>query len=671
MKKKRNIIIGLISLIVVGLVAILIFWLLNDKNKLTVQERAWLDDNVNTIQNINIINNANVFGKNATGIFYDFLNDFSLEYGMQINPITYTTDAMPSGIALGVKNEIGAKDIVFYTDHYVLVSSKDETIRDLNDLKGKTIGVLNLNYNYVANYLKDVTLNSYENKEALTNALGTEVEYLIVPLMQSLDEILSKNYFVLYHFGDIKNYYVMQTTDETLSIILTKYFYKWQDNITNYFNDHEFSLFVETLKVSESEIAKLQSVVHNYGFVNNSPYEVIMGGEYGGIVAVYLSNFSEFANVEFKFIKYANMTKFKEAIANKKVNMYFNYANLKNDDPLVKGPVIPYVIASFKDNSAVINSLNSLANKTVYVEKDSKLHEYLKTLPGVTIKTFTQVKELAKVKKMDESYLLIDKNVYLYHADSELKKYAARYEGYLNGNYEFKLNDEEILSKLFSNYLKTLDFKEMEIIGLQNHEATVKAGSIMSRIAKYIIYLIVIVLIIMLILIRKSRKITIARRIKKDDKMKFIDQLTSLKNRNYLSENISVWNNNTIYPQAIVVIDLNRLQEINDLHGYEEGDKQIQAAANALIKTQLDNSEIMRTDGNEFVIYIVGYNEKQITNYIHKLSKEINKLPYDFGAEFGWSMIMDNIKTIEDAMNEAVEDMKKQKANENEKETKR
>ena len=143
--------------------------------------------------------------------------------------------------------------------------------------------------------------------------------------------------------------------------------------------------------------------------------------------------------------------------------------------------------------------------------------------------------------------------------------------------------------------------------------------------------------------------------------MRFIDQLTLLKNRNYLSENIKVWNNNTIYPQTILVIDLNHVQSINDTKGYEEGDKQIKAAANVLIKTQLDNSDIIRSDGNEFVVYLVGYNQKQVTNYIHKLNKEFKKLPYEYGAEFGYSMIIDDIKTIEDALNEATKILKKQK----------
>ena len=80
-----------------------------------------------------------------------------------------------------------------------------------------------------------------------------------------------------------------------------------------------------------------------------------------------------------------------------------------------------------------------------------------------------------------------------------------------------------------------------------------------------------------------------------------------------------------------------------------------------LIKTQLDNSDIIRTDGNEFVVYLVGYSQKQLTNYIHKLNKELKKLPYNYGAEFGYSMIIDDIKTIEDALNEATKALKKQK----------
>ena len=136
---------------------------------------------------------------------------------------------------------------------------------------------------------------------------------------------------------------------------------------------------------------------------------------------------------------------------------------------------------------------------------------------------------------------------------------------------------------------------------------------------------------------------------------------SSVRFRDEVNKNYKEWSNNTIYPQAIIVMDLNHVQSINDIKGYEEGDKQIKAAANVLIKTQLDNSDIIRTDGNEFVVYLVGYSQKQLTNYIHKLNKELKKLPYNYGAEFGYSMIIDDIKTIEDALNEATKALKKQK----------
>ena len=150
-------------------------------------------------------------------------------------------------------------------------------------------------------------------------------------------------------------------------------------------------------------------------------------------------------------------------------------------------------------------------------------------------------------------------------------------------------------------------------------------------------------------------------KLNEEDKMKFIDQLTSLKNRNYLNENIANWNKNTIYPQATIIIDLNSVRSINDQLGYEQGDAQIKAAANVLIKTQLDNTDIMRTDGNEYLIYLVGYQEKQVVSYIRKLYKEFKNLPYEHGASIGYSMITNDTKTIEDSINESVEDMRKKK----------
>ena len=61
------------------------------------------------------------------------------------------------------------------------------------------------------------------------------------------------------------------------------------------------------------------------------------------------------------------------------------------------------------------------------------------------------------------------------------------------------------------------------------------------------------------------------------------------------------------------------------------------------------------------MIYLVGYDEKQIVTYIKKLNKELKEIKHNFGAAIGYSMILDEIKTIDDAINEATIDMRNNK----------
>ena len=668
MKKKKSIIIIIISILVVIGIAIGLYFILNDKDKLTVSERNWVNQNIGTIQNINVINNVNVFSKNGSGVFYDFISDFETEYGLSINPITFNEGSNPSGISFGVKNIVDDNDILFYTDHYVLVGKNNDYISTEEDLNGKNIDILSKDLSYVSKYVKkasNVVFKQFENIDEILLDMNENETYMLVPLMEYLDTILSKDYKVVYHFSDIKEYYVLSLSDDKLSSVLKKYYNKWNNEFDNVYNDNLFKTFTSAMNITDTEVDSMQSITYNYGFVNASPYEVILGGKYGGIVAVYLSNFSKFADIEFNFVKYKTFNKFMKAVNNKDIDLYFNYYNFTDDFYQTDGISIEYVIAARRDNSTVIKSIYSLIGETVYVQENSKIYDYIKNISDINIKTFSTTKDLFKLNKKDV-FIILDKNTFDYYSDNKLDNYTGRYEDFISNEYTFKVRTNSALYRLLDKYIGVMDENKLVIEGLNNHYDTIKSGNIITKIAEYILLILLLVVLIIFIIFKKSKRISIARKIKKDDKMKFIDQLTSLKNRNFLNENIETWNNNTIYPQTIVVIDLNKIQEINDLYGYNEGDKQIKALANILVKTQLDNSEIMRTDGNEFVIYLVGYSQKQVSNYIFKLNKEIKKLPYEFGAEFGFSMIQDDIKTIEDALNEAVEDMKKNKENSNE-----
>ena len=668
MKTKKYALIGVIAVILLVALAIVLF-LIKNANNLTINEKNWLDQMRTSGQviNVNVINNADVFGSNGSGVFYDFLNDFKNEYELNINEVTYEYNASISGVTLGVKNNLNDNDKVIYTDHYVLVSKSVGSLSSIYDINGKNVGILNSDVSFVSNYLSAITIN-YKTYDSISGVLSSieENDYILVPLHLYLKEILQRDLKINYHLSDINVYYTLTTTDGEFSSILNKYYETWEETFKSQYNEHLFNLMVSSLNISSTELDAMRSMNYAYGYINNSPYEVISNGNYGGVAAVYLKGFIDFADVDFHFTKYRNFNRFAKAVAKDKVDVYFGYSNLSNEFYKTEsGLPVDYVIIANTKNDIVVNSINSLIGHEVYVDKNSVFANFLNTTSGIIVKNYSNSKELLKLNKKDK-IAIVDKNIFEYYKNHGLENYSARYENTLNYVYGFNVKTSGAMYKLLNEYVNITDPNHILNQGLYNHAKTVKTGMIFSLIAKYFIAFVFIGTIALVIFIRKTKKIVIAKKIRKDDKLRFIDQLTLLKNRNYLSENIKKWSNNNIYPQAVLVIDLNRLQSINDIEGYDEGDKQIKAAANALIKTQLDNSDIIRTDGNEFVVYMVGYSQKQITNYIHKLTREFKKLPYNYGAEFGYSMILDDIKTIEDALNEATKILKEKKV-ENEK----
>jgi len=193
--------------------------------------------------------------------------------------------------------------------------------------------------------------------------------------------------------------------------------------------------------------------------------------------------------------------------------------------------------------------------------------------------------------------------------------------------------------------------------GIERLNASILEDSTLEQVYTIVLAIIftpIIVLTIIYLVVKKKKQI---KKVKIQDRHKYTDMLTSLKNRNYLNAKMKEWEDCEVFPQSIVMVDLNNVKYVNDNYGHEEGDELIIKAAGILVNTQLENSEIIRTDGNEFLIYLVGYSDRQISTYTRKLSKEMKNLPHEFGAAVGYSMITDEIKTLDDAINEATLEM--------------
>ena len=225
-------------------------------------------------------------------------------------------------------------------------------------------------------------------------------------------------------------------------------------------------------------------------------------------------------------------------------------------------------------------------------------------------------------------------------------------------DYKFMVkNNNEAFFDLFNYIINTNSYYNYRNSGIENLRLSLIKDSTLEQIYTLVLIIIFTPLIIigLFYLYLKSKKKK--KQIKITNRHKYTDMLTSLKNRNYLNMKMQEWEDCQVFPQSIVIVDLNNIKYVNDNYGHEEGDQLIIKAAGVLVNTQLENSEIIRTDGNEFLIYLVGYSERQISTYTKKLSKEMKNLPHEFGAAVGYSMITDEIKTLDDAINEATLEM--------------
>lgn len=666
MKRKKKLIITIVSLVLVAIAGIFVYYnYFYDANKLNISEKEWINDNKANIISFNVPSELNVFGKDGKGVFYDYIEDLSKKYNINIDK-KITPISGGTGIGFSVTKDISDKDLLFYQDHYVIVGRDYEVITSVSDLNGKTIGGLSDGISRLnSSYKTSITFNTYETKDKLITAMTNKnINYMLIPLNEYLDEIITKNYNIIYHLDNlVLNYYIKLGDNDKFNSIVTKYYNIWKkESLENSYYSNLYELYVEKLGLTELETDTLTNKVYTFGFVNTTPYHALSSSKYGGMIIEYLKDFSKFSNVEFKYNKYKNYNSLIKAFNNKKVDLIFNDTSLTSKNYFIKTNINEkfYIISPLEKNH-LYNDLSEISNETIYVIENSELSKYLKTKNNIKLEEVSNEKKLIKQAKKGQ-LIALDSSTYEYYQNNKINNYYVSYTGYTTDNYTFKyVNNTDTFHKLFKAYVNRLSSKDMLRNGLLSYEQAETNGNAASTIAKYALIIISVSVAVTGIVIYSKKHIKINSKIRKDEKLKYVDMLTSLKNRNYLNERINIWNQNTIYPQAIIVIDLNNIKYLNDTFGHEEGDKQIMAAANILHQTQLDNTEIMRTDGNEFMIYLVGYQEKQVINYLKKLVKEFNELPYEYGAAFGFSMIVDDLKLIDDAINEATIQMRENK----------
>lgn len=676
-KNKKKKILFILIPIIIAVIIIFIATSINKKNDkngvFSVLEKRWIEKNQSKVIDVSVINDLPIFGEDGEGVFFDFLNDFTKENKIEFNMLPYslekTLTSKEYSFETSKKSKVSSNELLFYSDNYVLISKDNNKVKNFSDLKNTTIGALESDLNMIKSYLsddEDVIFNSYVDINSIIKAINNnDILYAVVPKNLYIDQIFENNYYIVYDIPEITTNYIFKVNGDNsvLNSILKKYYIRWSKNkLDKSYNDRLFDLYFDKKKIDDVTKADFLSKEYTYGFVKNLPYESKVNDQFIGYNSEILDEFAKRMGISFKVKEYGSVKALTKALNDGKVDVAFNYYNYSDlDKKNFDSTFSPYqekvvVLTSNNNVETSVSSLKGLKGMDV-IMIDDKISNYLKNRLEVSIKTYRNAKSLFN-NMNDNSVVVLDYNLYNYYRNTDLKDYKIIYEEDIDTEYNFitlNTNRNKAFNGLFKYYISTLDS------GLYQARAYVKLQSDNKLVDMKYIYVLILTFVIIFVLTLYFKKEKSINTIKKSEKIKYVDHLTSLKNRNYLNQNYQKWQNNKIYPQAIIIIELNKIGHINDVYGHEEGDMVIKKAANILINNQLEQSDIVRTNGDEFLIYMVGYEETKVIAYMRKLYKEFKTLPYNFGVLLGYSMIQDDIKTIDDAMNEAVLEIKTSK----------
>ena len=666
-KISKIIILSIIALIFTISLVIFILNYTKDDSSFSIIEKNWLSNHSSKMIDVSVYNDIPIYGQDGEGVIFSYLDEFTNKYDVTFNKLSYLTSGKNSlkEVAfriLDYNTELTENDILLYRDYYVILGKDVDTINDIDDLKNKTLGILDndlSNIRYFLNDLADIKITTCKDTDELFKLLDSkDVMYIALPNNMYLDKILENDLEVVFHINELYKKYVLTiSNDNTFRNIMKKYNLIYdreikQENDKTYF----LNTFFKYKKITEAEKMNYNANSYVFGYITDMPYTSTVNKEFVGTLSNYLTGFEDLANIDFKMVEYKNVNELKQALSH---GANFGLDGINVDTHLTSSPFREdYFVLSM--DPIVVNSIRSLKGYDVYTVGNTYLYDYLMT-NGVKAIAFDNTDYLLRAIKED-SIVIVDKDTYEYYKDNKFKNYKIIYENVIDNDYHFAVRDvnkNKTFYELFNYYVSSIDYRTIKYS--YNTDYIVNSRNEVSNMFKYLGIILGITFIFIITVYIIARMRTKKKNLKKDDKLKYIDVMTSLKNRNYLNYNISEWEANQVYPQAIVIIDLNNIKYINDNYGHTEGDEVIKKAASILINNQQENSDIIRTDGNEFLIYMVGYDEKKVIEYTRKLSKELKELPHEFGATFGYSMINDEIKTIDDAINEATLSMRQAK----------
>ena len=370
MKKNKKLFILIPILIALTVFILLyVYYHKEDQNSLTVNDKKWIEQNSSTIFDLELISNYPVYGEN--GVFYEFVEDFETDTGLEFNVVPYLKagSSQRSGLRFRVlkSNEsLTDRDLFLADDVYVAISKSKLKINRVTDFKNMKVGVFTEDVGEISYYLKtgeNITYKPYDTIDKLIESLDNDsVEVIIIPNLMYLDKTISnEKYHINYTLTEmnLKIVLTLSNTNEKLNEIVTKYYESWKNReYVNSYNDNLLNYYINNKNINDKTKAELLSKNYVYGYIENPPYEATLDKELVGISGEYINRIERLTGIDFTYKKYESYDELKKAIDKGEVDVYFNYYNYENTNykATTSTFIEEYVVLSKTKDLYVINS---------------------------------------------------------------------------------------------------------------------------------------------------------------------------------------------------------------------------------------------------------------------------------------------------------------------------
>lgn len=619
---------------------------------LTLEEQTWIAKNQEKNFSVGFDPYAGMdyfeFRGARTGFLPALLDDMQKQLGLRLSPANVSSWDKAYNLFIQGKIDIlyGANPtpererIMVFTSPamrypYAAFARKDSSTQTLGDLDGKKVGFID------NDFVSQRIPREYPNIRYSAVNFSTQEEGLKALISKNIDGFITSGggieHEFLFSYPDLTMIAELQTitSDMTFAVlkeqailgsIFNKYLQLRKNEIQNISRDAARTYNQKILRLTDAELKWLEQKGEAVVGVADDylPFDLYQNGQYKGIAGETLKAISEITGIRFKVVNGSFAEVYEKARTGS-----IDVLNIAKTEDRLRYFLYPRPISTERDiiiglkTSDPVHDVYGLENKRVAVIDGFWHEEYLRKnlKKSLIVKTQDIMESLRLLRQGKVDYLIENPTVVEFYINGLgytdlVKRGTTSKDSFVY----FGVNrNQPELASIMDKALTLVKFEDMKYAGIQSVPTLENERS--RQLTFIVIGLAVALGVILLITVRVVRSLINQKAqtqiLKEREHLLYTDTLTGFHNRNYLSH-ITPMLEHGIYPQAILVADLNNLKPVNDTYGHATGDALLVLFA-SIVRETFPDGQVFRTGGDEFLIIMNNTSEEQAIQAIESL----------------------------------------------------